>query len=144
MTVLSQTITGNPQADHSTDAWILSAKIDRFAAMIAGKDRNLIEELWSQSGFCLVGSERGEIYRTRAEVEAKLEAIFANPKTLNLDLPSRRIDIVGDVGWIFADGVLRRCDAVGGEDARQYLAICIFQKAEGSWRWRQFFGSEPY
>lgn len=122
----------------------ICAKLDLVCAMIRSKDRRLIDELWSDEGFCLVGSERGEICPTRETVEAKLEAIFANPRTLILEFPEQRVTIAGDAGWIFAKGHLRRRDEHGQEEARQYLALCIFENVAGAWRWRQFFGSEPY
>jgi hypothetical protein len=122
---------------------VISAKLDRFADMIRRKDRGLIDELWSDGGFCLVGSEAGEICPTRETVEAKLEAIFTNPVTLILEIPRRRIRLAGTAGWIFGEGILRRRDETGGEETRQYLMLCIFENVAGAWHWRQFFGSEP-
>ena len=131
-------------AEIAIGADVISAKLDLFAEMIRTKDRGLIDELWSDGGFCLVGSEAGEICPTRETVEAKLEAIFTNPATLVLEVPRRRIRLAGTAGWIFGEGILRRRDAAGGEEARQYLLICIFENVAGAWHWRQFFGSEPY
>ena len=125
-------------------AAIISSMLDTFCSMIKTKNPALIDELWSDGGFSLVGSERGEICLTREQVEAKLEVIFSSPRTLILEIGQRRISIVGNAGWIFAEAILRRQDAAGLDDARKYLAMCIFEKVEGTWRWRQFFGSEPY
>lgn len=128
----------------AAEAAILASKLQTFQSMVETKDRALIRELWSEGGFHLVGSERGEICLTREQVEAKLEAIFSSPRTLILEFPKLQISIVGNAGWIFAEGVLRRLDTAGTEESRDYLAMCIFEKVEGVWRWRQFFGSEPY
>ena len=126
------------------EADLLAAKLDRFTAMVSGKDRALLDELWGDGEFCMIGSERGEICPTRETLDAKLKAIFASPGTLFLEFPEKRIRIVGNVGWIFSAGVLRRRDSDGLEKTRDYLVTCIFEKSEGVWRWRQFFGSEPY
>lgn len=128
----------------ATEAAILASKLQTFKSMVETKDRALIGELWSEGGFHLVGSERGEICLTQEQVEAKLEAIFSNPRTLIFEFPRTQISVVGNAGWIFAEGVLRRIDTAGAEETRDYLAMCIFEKVEGAWCWRQFFGSEPY
>ncbi len=130
--------------DDADAAAILSSKLVAFQSMIETKNRTLAEELWSDGGFHLIGSERGEICLTRQQVEAKLDVIFSNPATLNLEFPRKHISIVGNAGWIFAEGVLRRRDRAGVEEVREYLATCIFEKVNGVWHWRQFFGSEPY
>lgn len=124
------------------DERALLDKLERFVAMVAGRDIALVDELWSE-GFLMVGSERGEICRTRAELAAKLTSLFASPATLVFDWPRREVRLVGTIGWIFAEGdlVIRR---QGMPETRQpYLASCIFERVDGTWRWRQFFGSEP-
>ncbi|MET3614792.1 hypothetical protein ABID16_003135 [Rhizobium aquaticum] len=128
----------------AAEATILLSKLYTLQAMIETKNRALFDELWGDGGFHLVGSERGEICLTRERVAAKIEAILSNPATLIFEFPNKHISIVGNAGWIFAEGVLRRRDPAGLEEVRDYLATCIFEKVEGVWRWRQFFGSEPY
>jgi hypothetical protein len=121
----------------------LHSRLNVFVEMIKRKDVSLVDELWGDGGFLMVGSEQGEICRTRAEVDAKLTAVFANPATLVFDWPKRTVTIVGSAAWIFAEGnvVLRRA---GVADVRRpYLALCIFENRDGKWHWRQFFGSEP-
>ncbi|MFO1037452.1 MAG: nuclear transport factor 2 family protein [Geminicoccaceae bacterium] len=128
--------------DISGDETALLAKLDRFVAMVAGRDFGLVDELWSD-GFVMVGSERGEICRTRAELEAKLRAVFAAPRTLIFDWPRRDVRLSGSVGWIIAEGDLVSRTPDGVETRQPYLASCIFEQVQGTWRWRQFFGSEP-
>lgn len=122
----------------------VSARLDRFCEMIATRDEALLDELWHDGDFAMVGSEQGEICRTRAELAAKLAAIFGNPATFVFDFPSRYIRLAGSVAWIFAEGTLARIDPTGERASRSYLAMCIFENVGGVWRWRQFFGSEPY
>lgn len=122
----------------------ISANLDRLIDMIKTKDRGLIDELWTSDGFCMVGSERGEVCTTREALEAKLASIFDNPDTLVFEFPQRRIRVSGTVGWILAFGTLERRSPAGDSEIRIYLLNCIFQNVDGVWRWRQFFGSEPY
>jgi hypothetical protein len=121
----------------------LHSRLDVFVEMIKCKDVALVDKPWGDRGFLLVGSEQGEICRTRAEVDAKLRAVFANPATLVFDWPKWTVTIAASAAWIFAEGnlVLRRA---GVADVRRpCLASCIFENRGGKWHWRQFFGSEP-
>jgi hypothetical protein len=121
----------------------LHSRLDALVEMTKRRDISLVDELWGDGGFLMAGSERGEICRTRAEVDARLRAVFANPATLVFDWPKRKLTVVGNAAWIFAEGqlILRRA---GMEDVeRPYLVSCIFENLGGKWHWRQFFGSEP-
>lgn len=122
----------------------ISSMLDDFVNMIRTRDDTLTDILWGDGEFILVGSERNEICRTRAELAAKLNRIFKQPATLVLDFPNRRIRVAGVVAWLFAEGVLARHSPDGTVQSRPYLASCIFEHVGGVWRWRQFFGSEPY
>ena len=76
------------------------------------------------------------------ELVAKFAAIFANPRQLVFDWPSREITVEGDVAWVFAEGdlIIRSAE---GDERKVYNATFVFQRLDGRWRWRQFFGSEP-
>jgi hypothetical protein len=122
---------------------ILHGRLDAFVEMVMRKDMSLVDELWDDGGFLMVGSEQGEICRTRAELDAKVRAVFANPATILFDWPKRTVSIVGNVGWIFVEGYVVLRAAGMAEVRRTYLASCIFENLGGKWHWRQFFGSEP-
>lgn len=121
----------------------INARIDRFVALLAGRDPAIVDELWTDRGFRLVGSEKGEVFRTRDELARKFEAIFADPRQFVFDWPRREIDVEGTVAWVFVGGDLIYRSAEGDE-RRVYNATFVFQAVDGDWRWRQFFGSEPY
>jgi len=122
---------------------VLNGKLDTLVAMLERKDMALLDELWNDDGFLLVASEKGEICRTRVELAAKLRALFSSPATFSFDWPERKVTIVGDVAWIFAEGYFIVRQISMQEVRRPYLACCIFDNLGGGWRWRQFFGSEP-
>jgi hypothetical protein len=120
-----------------------AAKLDAFIDMVRTRDQRLLDALWGDGNFIMVGSEAGEIYRTRSELSAKLAAISGHPATFTFDFPQRVTKIAGSIAWIFAEGTLTRREPDGAEQSRSYLACCIFEHVDGDWRWRQFFGSEP-
>lgn len=119
------------------------AKLDAFIDMVRRRDPWLLDTLWGDGGFVMVGSEAGEICRTRSELAAKLDSIFAHPATFIFDFPRRTVKIVGSIAWVVAEGTLACRDTDGTERSSQYLACCIFEERDHDWRWRQFFGSEP-
>jgi ketosteroid isomerase-like protein len=121
---------------------IILVKLDLFIERIASKDARVVDELWGDGKFALIGSERDEICRTRAELDGKMRAIFASPATLRFAWPDRSVTVVGTVAWVLALGDLVIRDEAG-ETRRSYLATCIFERVGDEWRWRQFFGSEP-
>lgn len=126
------------------DEAAILARIDALVDMIRNHDPALVEALWGDGDFVMVGSETGEICRTRDELAAKIGAICASPATFVFDFPRRSLRFAGSAAWVFAEGTLTRHDPDGGTQARQYLLCAIFERAGGAWRWRQFFGSEPY
>lgn len=128
---------------HSLESTI-AAELDALIDMIRMRDQSLLDALWGEGGFVLVGSEVGEICRTRSELAAKIGAIFAHPSTFIFDFPRRTVRIAGSVAWVVAEGTLARRETDGTEQSRPYIACCIFELVDGVWRWRQFFGSEPY
>jgi ketosteroid isomerase-like protein len=121
----------------------VSALLDEFIDLIRARDPALIDNLWGDGEFILIGSEQNEICRTRAQLAAKLTAVFEQPATLVFTFPDRRVRSAGAVAWLFAEGMLARHDPQGQQQTRPYLISCVFEKADGMWRWRQFLGSEP-
>lgn len=122
----------------------INARLDAFIDMIRNRDPALVDELWQDARFRMIGSEFGEICRTRAALEAKIGSICASPAQFVFAFPVREITISGRVAWVFAEGTLSRIEPGGSLVSRAYLASCIFERTEGGWQWRQFFGSEPY
>ena len=122
----------------------LIAKLDGFIEMVRARDWKLIDALWGDGDFWLVGSEVDEICRTRPELAAKLGSVFAHSSTFVFDFPCRTVKRAGSVAWIFAEGTLTRREPDGTEQSRRYLACCIFEHVNDAWYWRKFFGSEPY
>ncbi len=120
----------------------LLAKLDRLNVLLAKRDLAIVDELWSGPGFLLVGSESGEMARTRDELASHMAAIFALPTTYGFARQSSIVARHGDVAWVFAECQLVVTSAAG-ETRRPYRMNCVFQNIDGHWRWRQFVGAEP-
>lgn len=112
--------------------------------MVRTRDKALVDALWGDGDFLMIGSEVDEICRTHEELTAKIGSIFACPAIFVFDFPCRAVKRAGSLAWIFAEGTLTRREPDGTEKCRLYLACCIFEYVNDAWYWRQFFGSEPY
>jgi hypothetical protein len=118
------------------------AKLDRLNAFIFARDPAVVDELWSDLGFRLVGSEAGEIDETREELAAHMHALFAKPIRISWAWGSRKVTRHGDLAWVFAESEIVIASADRTE-RKPYRMFCIFQKVEDRWYWRAFNGSEP-
>jgi ketosteroid isomerase-like protein len=121
----------------------ISALLDEFIDLIRLRDASLVDVLWGDGEFILIGSEQNEICRTRMQLAAKLDAVFQQPSTLVFSFPDRRVRSAGAVAWLFAEGMLARHGPHDRSQSSAYLIACVFEKVDGMWRWRQFLGSEP-
>jgi hypothetical protein len=124
------------------DEQAVLVKLDRLSTLVFARDPAIVDELWSDLGFRLVGSEEGEIAETRDAVAAHMGILFAKPIRVCWSWDDRKVTRHGDVAWVFAEGCVEivRPDHTAREP---YRALCIFQKVDGRWCWRLFSGSEP-
>ncbi|HWK43231.1 MAG TPA: nuclear transport factor 2 family protein [Stellaceae bacterium] len=118
------------------------ARLDRLNALIGDRDPAIVDDLWSGPGMLFVGSEPNEIARTREEFAALMASLFAAPFRLAFAWDSRVVSLHGDIAWVFAEChvVFTRDDAV---TRTPYRMTCLFQRIDGRWHWRQYFGAEP-
>ena len=120
----------------------LLAKLDRLNDLVYARDPAVVDELWSDLGFRLVGSELGEVDETREELSAHMKALFAKPFRVSWAWRQRKVTHQGDLAWVFADSeiVIAYPDRT---ERKPYRMLGIFQKLDGHWHWRVFNGSEP-
>jgi hypothetical protein len=118
------------------------AKLDRLNALVYARDPAVVDELWSDLGFRLVGSELREVDETREELAAHMTALFAKPFRVSWAWGQRKVTRHGDLAWVFADSeiVIAYPDRT---ERKPYRMFCIFQEIDGRWYWRVFNGSEP-
>jgi hypothetical protein len=128
-------------SDNADDRAILS-KLDRLNALVFARDPGVVDELWSDLGFRLIGSEQGESAATREELAALIEALFLKPIRISWVWKDRTLTRLGGFAWVCADGEIEIASPERAE-RRPYRLVCIFQKVDGLWRWRLFSGSEP-
>jgi hypothetical protein len=129
---------------HSSDAdeQTILSMLDRLNTLVFERDRAVVDELWSDLGFRLLGSEPGDRTETRAELAAQFEKIFSRPFRLSWAWKDRTVTRHGDLAWACAETNLEIAHPDHTE-LRPYRMVCIFQKVGERWRWRLFSGSEP-
>jgi hypothetical protein len=123
------------------DKTVLSL-LDRLSGLIFARDPAVVDELWSDLGFRLFGSEQGESAGTRDELAALFASLFSIPPRLAWAWKDRTVTRCGNLAWICAEGQLEMTYP-DRTDRKPYRAICIFQKVAELWYWRLFSGSEP-
>jgi hypothetical protein len=124
------------------DEAAILARLDRLGALLFARDPTVVDELWTDLGFRLVGSELGERAETRAALATLIAGLFARPMRLSWAWRTREVTRHGEVAWLIAEG-----DLVATYPDRQarspYRAVCVLQKVGERWHWRLFCGSEP-
>ncbi len=126
---------------NADDREILS-RLDRLNALLFGRDPALVDELWNDLGFRLIGSELGESAATREELAAIMADLFSRPFRLSWAWKNRAVTRAGEFAWVCVD-----CDLTmtfpDRVETRPYRMVCIFQKMDRRWQWRLYSGSEP-
>ena len=126
----------------SDDDKIVLSMLDRLGACLSARDPAIVDELWTDLGFRLIGSELGESAETRAELAALFDALFSMPARLSWAWSERTVTRSGDLAWVCAEGALEMAYRDRTE-RKPHRAVCIFQKVAAMWCWRLFSGSEP-
>src|SRR5882724_1394363 len=111
------------------------ARLDRLSALLFARDPAIVDELWSDLGCRLVGSEQGETAETREELAALMGGLFSRPKRFSWAWAERRVARHGEIAWVWAEGHV----VITGPDQTQrrpYRLVCVFQKAGDRWCWR--------
>jgi hypothetical protein len=124
------------------DDQAILARLDRLGALLFAREPAIVDELWSELGFRMVGSEPGEIADTREGLAALMAGLFSRKARLSWAWDDRKATRQGEIAWIFAEGYVV-VTASDRTDRLPYRLVCIFQKVAGTWRWRLFSGSQP-
>ena len=124
------------------DGRMILPMLDRLSALIFARDPAVVDELWNELGFRLVGSEQGESAETRDELACLFETLFSRPSRFSWAWKDRTVTRCGDLAWICAEGDLE-ITYPDHMQLKPYRAVCIFHKVAEGWRWRLFSGSEP-
>jgi ketosteroid isomerase-like protein len=116
--------------------------LERFEHLVAERDPALLSEFAEEADVRLVGSEASEVATGPAEVEALVRRLFELPVQIRWEWRRRDVSPVGDVAWLFAQGVA----VLSGEGTEQrvpYRMTGVLERQGDTWRWRHFHGSEP-
>jgi hypothetical protein len=125
----------------SDEAAIL-ARLARLGELMFARDPAVVDELWTEAGFVLYGSEVGEVARTRAELTHLFDELYARPFRIRWLWDNPAVSLAGDVAWLATECQLELTypDRV---ERLPYRITAVFQRIAGQWRWRLYSGSEP-
>lgn len=102
----------------------------------------IVNEFALESDVLLLGSEADELVIGREQLEAFFQKVIALPATISWDWKQTRVSSFNDVAWVFASGdVVVKSEK--GEQRTPYRLTGVLQRRDGTWKWRQFHGSEP-
>ena len=125
-----------------TDEEAILARLDRLGELMFARDPAVVDELWSEAGFSLYGSEAGEHAATRDDVARIFASLYALPFRICWRWEKPAITIAGDIAWLSSEGQIEFTHADRVE-RHPYRLVAIFQKIRGAWKWRLYSGSEP-
>ena len=121
---------------------LVVAKLQRLSALVFARDLAVVDELWSDLGFILRGSARGEGAESHEALVRLFQALFARPYRISWAWEDIILDRHGDLIWVCAESQLLLSYA--DRTVRlPYRLTAIFQQLDQGLRWRLFSGSEP-
>jgi ketosteroid isomerase-like protein len=118
----------------------LREAVERLGDLIFAKDFAVIDEFDHDAVF--VGSEADETARGLTELRARFGSIFSGAHEIRFDWDALDVVTEGDTGWFYTDG--SAVVVSGGAERRlPDSRTGVLTWRAGTWRWRQFHGSEP-
>jgi ketosteroid isomerase-like protein len=111
----------------------------------AAKSRNVrqLMELIDNSGdIIVVGSDSGEVFKGRDQIENWITKLFAYA-SFSWDMKRVDMDQNGNTAWVFMDGFMIVTNDKGKTSKFPYRFTGILVKVKNTWKWRLFDGSVP-
>lgn len=96
----------------------------------------------SGTDIMLVGSDSGEVFKGRDEIETWITNLFSFA-SFSWDMKRIDIDHNGNTAWVFMDGFMIVTNDRGKTNKFPYRFTGILVKSKKSWKWRFFNGSVP-
>ena len=124
------------------DRRAILARLDRLGELVFGREPAVVDELWSDLGFILYGSEAGESAHTREELAHLFEGLYALPFRIRWRWDDPAVTISRDIAWFISEGQIE-LTYPDRMVSQPYRLAAIFQKVGGQWKWRLYSGSEP-
>jgi len=121
------------------------AAVDAFDAALRARDLIAAEAVWAlhRADVSILGSASGEEFIGPDAVRACLAALTSRPTAHGWRWVDRQVSVVGDVAWVLADAPWQTVHADGAVTERPYRVTGVLVRADGTWRWCQYHGSEP-
>lgn len=113
----------------------------RLTTLLEHRDPALIDEFADDPDIVVIGSEADEIEIGRDRIARMVKSLAAGP-AVRFEWTQTRSSSSGDVAWLFATGSVVVTDK-GTSTRVPYRLTGVLERRNGTWKWRQFHGSEP-
>lgn len=116
--------------------------LERFNALVSTKNLQVLAEFAPGDDVLLVGSDAGEIWRGRRELESFFVRIFARDTTYSWEWDGIDVFRAGDIAWFFAEAqIVLMTD--NEQRKTSYRTSGVLERHGERWLWKQYHGSEP-
>jgi len=120
-------------------------ELEQFNQLSRDSDlKGVLARFDDQADIVLVGSDKGEVFKGRAEMEGWLGKLY---KFSGFSWKMDRIEISnnGATAWVFVEGmaVVTKRDTGALRFTAPYRFSAVLVKRGESWKWRLFHGSAP-
>ena len=114
------------------------------AATGRGDLASVMEKFDQSDTIMIVGSDKGEVFKGRQQIEGWLKKLFVNNR-FTWGVKQMEIDqYEANSAWIFIDGTMRRSDLNGKVKGETPYRITGAMVRRGSqWKWRIWSGAIP-
>jgi uncharacterized protein (TIGR02246 family) len=118
--------------------------LEKMNEMLATKDLQQVMSVYDASDdIVVVGSDSGEVYVGREQVQKFMKMIISMPFVFSFELEPAVIRHDGNYAWVFTDGTMIHTRPNGKITRVPYRITAVMVKRESEWKWKMFSGSIP-
>jgi uncharacterized protein (TIGR02246 family) len=116
--------------------------LERFCAGFAARDPAAVLERIAPDPSPVVVTSEPPLLRGIDELRSFLDFYVQGPTTYSWEWDRHDVSVLGDVGWLLAEGT-ETAAGVGGSERHPYRMTMVLERLDGRWLIRQVHGSSP-
>jgi uncharacterized protein (TIGR02246 family) len=118
--------------------------LERMNEALATKDLKKVMDVYDSSDdIMVVGSDSGEVFVGREQVQTFMNMIVSMPFVFSFELEPAVIRHDGNIAWVFTDGKMVHSRPNGKTTKLPYRITAVMIKKDAEWKWKMFSGSIP-
>jgi len=118
--------------------------LDDMNKMLATKDLQKIMSVFEDGeDIMLVGSDSGEVYIGREQIEEFFKMIVSLPFVFSFEMNILSVNQINNTGWFFGEGKMIHTRPDGKVTFVPYRITAILVKKGNEWKWKVFSGAIP-